>query len=270
MLLFFFICGSAGEKYKPVVGHETTYTIILGLIISIILWYCAGGPQGNGDTLSSTFKFSSTFFFNFMIPPLVFNAGYTMRKKKFFDNFGNISMNGLCVTILCFMIYGFGGIFLVSLDMKMINYYDDNQTGDDTSKTIDITPFQALLFAGLLCSSDVVAAVSIVDYEKQPKLYSLCFGEGVFNDIVSIILYNTVKAMLTETVTAATPFIILGQFIILAIVSLGLGLVFGFFTSFAFKHLSFIRVNPITEVFLMFAFSMVSYFVSNSIFILGT
>ena len=45
---------------------------------------------------------------------------------------------------------------------------------------------QILLFTALLCSSDVVAAVSIVDYTQQPKLYSCIFGEGVFNDIVSI------------------------------------------------------------------------------------
>ena len=50
-----------------------------------------------------------------------------------------------------------------------------------------------LLFTALLCSSDVVAAVSIVNYEAQPKLYSCIFGEGVFNDIVSIILFNTVN-----------------------------------------------------------------------------
>jgi len=209
MLLFFFICASAAEKYKPACGHETTYTVILGLVISIILWFACGGPQGD-DSLSSTFKFSSSFFMDFMLPPLVFNAGYTMRKKKFFDNLGNISMNGLCVTIFCFIIYGIGGIFLVSLDLTMVNYSENNQLGEDTSKPISVTVFQSLLFAGLLCSSDVVAAVSIVDYEQQPKLYSLCFGEGVFNDIVSIILYNTVKSMLTSKVTAATPFVIFG------------------------------------------------------------
>jgi len=92
----------------------------------------------------------------------------------------------------------------------MVNYSENNQLGEDTSKPISVTVFQSLLFAGLLCSSDVVAAVSIVDYEQQPKLYSLCFGEGVFNDIVSIILYNTVKSMLTSKVTAATPFVIFG------------------------------------------------------------
>lgn len=52
---------------------------------------------------------------------------------------------------------------------------------------------EVLLYAALLCSSDVVSAVSIVDYTQQPKLFSCIFGEGVINDAVSIILFNTVK-----------------------------------------------------------------------------
>lgn len=134
MLLFFFITAAASEKYKPSVGHETTYTVILGLVISIILWYAGDGPSGN-DKLSSTFKFSSSFFMDFMLPPLVFNAGYTMRKQKFFDNLGNIAMNGLCVTIVCFIIYGMGGILLINLDMTMMNYHTD------TSAPISMTNF---------------------------------------------------------------------------------------------------------------------------------
>ena len=54
---------------------------------------------------------------------------------------------------------------------------------------------QLLLLTSLLCSSDVVAAVSIVDYNAQPQLYSCIFGEGVVNDIVSIVLFNTIAAL---------------------------------------------------------------------------
>lgn len=84
---------------------------------------------------------------------------------------------------------------------------------------------------------------------------------------MSIILYNTVKGLLTTSFTAATPFIIVGEFIMLAVISLGVGLAFGFMTSFSFKSFSMLRVSPITETFVLFSFSIVSYFVSESIII---
>lgn len=44
----------------------------------------------------------------------------------------------------------------------------------------------------LLCSSDVIAAISLISYDQEPTLFSIVFGEGILNDAVSIILFNTV------------------------------------------------------------------------------
>ena len=118
-----------------------------------------------------------------------------------------------------------------------------------------------------MCSSDVVAAVSIVDYTKQPKLYSCCFGEGCVNDIVSIILFNTVVSLQTVDFQWYTIFIILGKFLILGIVSLTVGIVIALANSMTFKYMPFLRVNAVIECFLMCAFSLASYFISNSIVI---
>ncbi len=52
---------------------------------------------------------------------------------------------------------------------------------------------EIMLMCSLLCSSDVIAAVSLLDPKSQPKLFSLVFGEGIINDAVSIILFNTVN-----------------------------------------------------------------------------
>ena len=126
-----------------------------------------------------------------------------------------------------------------------------------------------LLLCSLLCSSDVVAAVSIIDYESQPKLFSCIFGEGVFNDIVSIILFNTVLSLQGEEFTAGTPFKILAQFVLLAVISLAIGIISGVLTSLLFKHLRVLTVSAITETFIIFAFAMVSYFVAELTVVMG-
>jgi len=59
--------------------------------------------------------------------------------------------------------------------------------------------------------------------------------------------------------------VILGQFILLGVVSIAVGLVFGIGLSLLFKHVRFLTATPVIETFLIFAFSYVSYFVSTLI-----
>lgn len=126
-----------------------------------------------------------------------------------------------------------------------------------------------LLFTSLLCSSDVVAAVSIVSYEAQPKLFSCVFGEGVFNDIVSIILFNTVQSLQSVQFQWFTPFVIVVQFVLLGIISISMGLLFGAICCLALKGLRFLTISPIIETFMIFAFSLCSYFLTELITING-
>lgn len=63
-------------------------------------------------------------------------------------------------------------------------------TGETT--VLDLSLYEIMLMCSLLCSTDVIAAVSIVKYSEKPKLYSIIFGEGVINDAVVIIIFNTI------------------------------------------------------------------------------
>jgi sodium/hydrogen exchanger-like protein 6/7/sodium/hydrogen exchanger 8 len=95
---------------------------------------------------------------------------------------------------------------------------------------------EILLMCSLLCCTDVVAAISIVKYEEQPKLFSLIFGEGITNDAVCIILFNTVMEFSgPETVfTGSTPFAILWSFLKLAFMSILVGFITGILSSIIF------------------------------------
>lgn len=186
MMLFFFFGMAILEKYHPPYGHETGATVLLGIIISLIV-YAVEGVE-----LVNTWKFSADLFFNWFLPPIILNSGFNMYKQKFFENLGNVTIFGVFVTFVCFGLYSVMSIGLLKMGLTMTNYHE----GTDPVE-IDIPVMQILLFTSLMCSSDVVAAVSIVDYTKQPKLYSCVFGEGCVNDIVSIILFNTVVGLQT-------------------------------------------------------------------------
>lgn len=113
------------------------------------------------------------------------------------------------------------------------------------------------LIASLLCSSDVIAAISIIKYEEQPKLFSLVFGEGIVNDAVAIILFNTVAN--AKGFTYTTPLAIVGDFLGLSAGSLAIGIAYGIMASYFLKRMRFVSVSSVKETLLIFCFGYISY-----------
>jgi NhaP-type Na+/H+ or K+/H+ antiporter len=125
--------------------------------------------------------------------------------------------------------------------------------------------FEVLSICALLCSSDVIAAIAMINYHDQPKLFSIVYGEGVFNDIVSIILFNTVQSFKSDfDFTPFTPFSIAGNFLMLGIVSMLIGLSAGIFSSLLFKHCRFLCHSAVTETLLIVIIAFISYFISEA------
>lgn len=125
---------------------------------------------------------------------------------------------------------------------------------------------EIMLMSSLLCSSDVLAAISMIKYEEQPRLFSLIFGEGIVNDAVAIILFNTVASFLSHDspeFTATTPLKIVGQFLVLGSVSILIGFVIGLLAAFILKKCRFLTVSSIKETFLIFSFGYLSYSISE-------
>lgn len=120
---------------------------------------------------------------------------------------------------------------------------------------------EILLMCSLLCCTDVVAAISIVKYEDQPKLFSLIFGEGITNDAVCIILFNTVLEYSgpDSEFSSSTPFKIIGSFLALSFFSILTGVIMGLLSSFVFKSARFLTHNPVVECTMVFCFGYLAY-----------
>ena len=143
-------------------------------------------------------KFDDITFFYFCLPPIVFASGFNMQRGDFFENISNVILLGVFGTFVAFGTFSFMTIGLKEL-IPMSMYKLNPKTNEYDESTLDLKAPECLLFCSLMCSSDVVAAVSLVSYEEDPDLYSVVFGEGITNDAVSIILFTTVYRFTSGT-----------------------------------------------------------------------
>ena len=121
-----------------------------------------------------------------------------------------------------------------------------------------------------MCSSDIVAAVTILDPEKQPKLFSIVLGEGLFNDAVSIILFQSMADIVKKDkkdgyeLSAEAILEIIKDFVILAIVSILIGVSMGMVSSLMTKYFRVIAHSAVSESAFLILIAMMSYFISET------
>ena len=123
-------------------------------------------------------KFNPNLFFFVLLPPIIFDAGFSLKKKRFFKNLGSILVFAVVGTVLSAFVIGFGTLALAG-------HVGIPKTAHSTE--------DALLFGALISAVDPVATLAIIgntELNCDPTLYSLVFGESVLNDAVAIVLFR--------------------------------------------------------------------------------
>lgn len=202
--------------------------------------------------------FDDNVLFYFCIPPIVFASGYNMRRKRFFQNFTNIMIFGIFGTLVTYIIFA-----ALTLWIHSGNWMTMYNATTEQWQSLELSTPEILLMSSLLCSTDVIAAISMVKYEEQPTLFSLLFGEGIVNDAVAIILFNTVlKFFFADEHTEigwTAPFQILGDFLLLGFGSLAIGLLYGIIASIMFKHVRSLTLSSTVECLVIFLIAYMAY-----------
>eukprot|EP01036_Dinobryon_divergens_P040720 gene40720-53872_t len=90
-------------------------------------------------------SFDPQLFFFLLLPPIIFEAGYSLKKKEFFANFWTISLFAVGGTIVSTFVVGFL-VYLVGLT-GLIQMAD---------------PLEGLLYGALISAVDPVATLSIM------------------------------------------------------------------------------------------------------------
>ncbi|XP_046829555.1 sodium/hydrogen exchanger 6 isoform X5 [Vespa crabro] len=133
--------------------------------------------EDNEIDLKATFD--PEIFFNIILPPIIFHAGYSLKRKYFFRNLGAILMYALLGTSISAFVIG----ALMYAFVQLIPHLSTSFTFLDT-----------LYFGALISPTDPLTIISIFnDLHVDVNLYALVFGESVLNDAVAIVLSGSIQ-----------------------------------------------------------------------------
>ncbi|KAA8545069.1 hypothetical protein F0562_019832 [Nyssa sinensis] len=227
-------------------ANESITALLLGLASGGVVLLLSKGQS------SRLLVFSEDLFFIYLLPPIIFNAGFQVKKKQFFKNFSTILLFGVFGTIISFCLISLGAFLL----FKRIGV-----------KSLDIQDYLAV--GAILSATDSVCTLQVLNQEETPFLYSVVFGEGVVNDATSIVLFNAVQSLDFSNIDPLMALKLLGTFLYLFFTSTILGIAMGLLSAYGIKTLYFGRHSTDREVAIMMLMAYLSYMLAELLSLSG-
>jgi solute carrier family 9 (sodium/hydrogen exchanger), member 8 len=187
-----------------------------------------------------------------LLPPIMFDAGFTLNKANFFANI---------FPIASFAIFG---TIIASLVFSLVIYFP--------GQYYDLYPLslgECLQFGSLISAVDPVATISIFkNFGINKNIFFLVFGESIMNDAVSIAL-NHSFAVFTQTEFSGEQmlFTVL-NFLFIFFGSIVFGLTIGVIVSLMLKNINFDN-DKFIELSLFFFFSYIPFIFSEALGLSG-
>ncbi|XP_017293609.1 sodium/hydrogen exchanger 2 isoform X2 [Kryptolebias marmoratus] len=217
---------------------ESCLLIGIGLIVGAIMHSVKEEPPA---------VLSSNVFFLYMLPPIVLDSGYFMPTRPFFENVGTVLWYAVVGTL--WNSIGIGLSLFAICQFEVFGVQDINLQ-------------ENLLFASIISAVDPVAALNVFDdVGVNEQMYIVIFGEGLFNDAVTVVLYS-MFAFMTDmpVVESIDVFLGVARFFVVGIGGTLFGFLFGFVAAFTSRFTN--KVREIEPLFI-FMFSYLSYLVAE-------
>ena len=140
--------------------------MLLGFVFGMLLWWF----KGESSHVSQS-AFVHDVIYYLLLPPIIYEAGFTMRKRKFFANFGMILLYAVIGTLVAILA---AGALLYGLVQAGAIDTDYRSTSSCSSP--------------LISSTDPISTLATLKAVKaKPPLEDLIFGESALNDALSIV-----------------------------------------------------------------------------------
>nr|XP_026494714.1 sodium/hydrogen exchanger 7 isoform X4 [Vanessa tameamea] len=198
--------------------------------------------------------FDPEIFFNIILPPIIFHAGYCLKRKYFFRNLGAILTFAMVGTALSALVIGslmYGCVQLMP-----------------ASLAASFTFLDTLYFGALISPTDPLTVLAIFSQLKvDVNLYAMIFGESVLNDAVALVLSGAIqnyeKRYSTDGGFEITAFLAaIGDFIGIFSLSLLVGAFIGCLTALMTKF-THVRDWPLLESALFVLMSYAAFLIAE-------
>ncbi|KAK9722396.1 monovalent cation:H+ antiporter, CPA1 (nhx1) [Basidiobolus ranarum] len=235
------------KLYKVHFLHESVVSIFVGMFVGFIIRI---SPDSNVQNLMT---FDSAFFLNLILPPIILNSGYELKRYRFFRHIGTILVFALLGTFTTALVIGAFTYIITLIGPEVVN----------------LTLNECFMFGSVLSSTDPVTVLAIFSQLKvDPKLYSIIFGESILNDAVSIVLYETLRKYHDSDLHLSNVILGIGTFIVSFSSSMVIGVVVGMACALMLKHSQLHRF-PEIESALVTIMAYGSYFLANALEVSG-
>ncbi|XP_063839195.1 sodium/hydrogen exchanger 6 [Ostrinia nubilalis] len=198
--------------------------------------------------------FDPEIFFNIILPPIIFHAGYCLKRKYFFRNLGAILTFAMVGTALSALVIGslmYGCVQLMP-----------------ASLAASFTFLDTLYFGALISPTDPLTVLAIFSQLKvDVNLYAMIFGESVLNDAVALVLSGAIqnyeKRYSNDGGFEITAFLgAIGDFIGIFSLSLLVGAFMGCLTALMTKF-THVREWPLLESALFVLMSYAAFLIAE-------
>lgn len=241
VLLLCFLAGYVMHTRRVKVFHEAGVALLIGIIVGFA---CMLGTKNKG--FKDFINFKEEFFFLVLLPPIIFESGFSMQPKPFFHNFGAICTLAFVGTLISTLAVA---LFLFAAGAIGIAHA--------------FTFTECMIYGSLISATDPVTVLAIFQtMNVHQDLYALVFGESVLNDAVAIVLYRTMLSIRDSELSTGVVFNALWFFVVIFVGSFIIGTTCGFASALLMKH-SNMHETEVTEGCVVVLFPFLAYCLSE-------
>jgi len=183
IVLLTLMLGVMLKHFKSRWLHSSGAALLLGIAVGCFVFLTLEASYENmPETMryslrafAQCMRFDTKFFFLVLLPPLVFEAGYTLHPTTFFNNSDAISTFAFVGSLTSAIATG---VLMYSAGLLGLCYKFSLKS--------------SMLFGALISSTDPVTTLSVLSsHPVNPDLHAIIVGESIMNDAIIIVLFES-------------------------------------------------------------------------------